>query len=48
MKLNLFFIAMDLITLLAYPILFVRGKLRQFSKLKENATLDNLLVTAGR
>jgi NADH:ubiquinone oxidoreductase subunit 3 (subunit A) len=33
MKLNLLFIVMDLLTILAYPIVFVYGKLRQFSKL---------------
>jgi hypothetical protein len=32
MKLNLFFIVMDLLTLLVYPIVFIHGKLRQFSK----------------
>jgi len=52
MKLNLLFIVMDLLTLLAYPIVFVHGKLRQFSKSKESLTLANLLVsgsvTAGR
>jgi len=48
MKLNLLFIAMDLLTLLAFPIVFVYGKLRQFSKLKESATLKNLPVAAGR
>ena len=45
MKLNLLFIVMDLLTLLAYPILFVYGKLRQFSRLKENMALANLLIT---
>ena len=44
MKLNLFFIVMDLLTLLAYPILFVHGKLRQFSRSKENITLTHLLI----
>ena len=48
MKLNLFFIAMDLITLLVYPILFLRGKLRQFAILKDGVTPDNSLVTVGR
>ena len=38
MKLNLLFIVMDMLTLLAYPIVFVYGKLRQFSKSKENVT----------
>jgi hypothetical protein len=36
MKLNLLFLAMDLLTLLAYPILFVYGKLHQISKSKES------------
>ena len=39
MKLNLLFIVMDLLTLLAYPIVFVQGKLRQFSKSKESILL---------
>ena len=39
MKLNLFFIIMDLLTLLAYPVVFVYAKLRQFSKLKEGFNL---------
>ena len=46
MKLNLFFVVMDLLTLLAYPIVFVYGKLHQFSRPKETAPLANLLVTA--
>ena len=45
MKLNLLFIIMDLLTLLAYPIVFVHGKLRQFSKSKESIPLANILVT---
>jgi hypothetical protein len=32
MKLNLIFIVMDLLIFLAYPILFVYGKLRVYSK----------------
>jgi hypothetical protein len=48
MKLNLLFIVMDLLTIVAYPIVFVHGKLRQFSKLKESVTLKNLLAAAGR
>jgi hypothetical protein len=52
MKLNLLFIVMDLLTLLAYPIVFVHGKLRQFSKLKEGIPQVNLLapvpVKSGR
>jgi hypothetical protein len=43
-KLNLLFIIMDLLTLLAYPIVFAHGKLRQFSKSKESIPLANLLV----
>jgi NADH:ubiquinone oxidoreductase subunit 3 (subunit A) len=35
MKLNLFFIIMDLLTILAYPFAFVYYKLHQFSKLQE-------------
>jgi hypothetical protein len=48
MKLTLIFITMDLLTVLAYPVVFVHGKLRQFLKSKERSTLDNLLVAAGR
>ena len=47
MKLNLIFIVMDLLTILAYPFVFVYGKLRQFSKSKEVSLLNNLLVTSG-
>lgn len=34
-KLSLFFIAMDLLTLLVYPVFFVFDKLYQFVKVKE-------------
>jgi hypothetical protein len=44
MKLNLLFILMDLLTLLAYPIVFVHGKLRQFSRSEESISPVNLLV----
>jgi len=44
MKLNLLFIVMDLLTLLAYPLVFLYGKLRQSSKIKGNNVLANLLV----
>jgi hypothetical protein len=44
MKLNLLFIIMDSLNLLAYPIVFAYGKLRQFSKSEESITLANLLV----
>ena len=40
-RLNLLFIAMDLLTLLVYPIVFVYEKLRQFSKSKEGISLAN-------
>ncbi len=35
MKLNVIFIVMDLLTILAYPFVFVYYKLRKFLKLKE-------------
>jgi len=44
MKLSLLFIVMDLLTLLAYPIVFVHGKLRQFSNSRENLPLAKLFV----
>ena len=47
MKLNLLFIALDLLTLLAYPIVFAHGKIRQFSKLRKSITPANLLVTGS-
>jgi hypothetical protein len=42
MKLNLLFIVMDLFTLLAYPFVFMHGKLGQFSK--ESVPVPNILV----
>jgi hypothetical protein len=42
LKLNLLFIIMDLLTLLAYPIVFVYGIIRLFSKPKESIALVNL------
>ena len=47
MKLNLLFLVMYVLTLLAYPIVFVYGKLRQFSKSKESIHLANLSVPAS-
>lgn len=35
MKLYILFMAMDLLTLLAYPFVFMHGRLRQFSKATE-------------
>jgi hypothetical protein len=43
-KLKLLFIAMDLLTLLAYPVLFGYGKIYRFLKAKEDGVLTNLLV----
>jgi hypothetical protein len=40
LKLNLLFIVMDLLTMLAYPIVFLHGKLHQLAKSKETITLD--------
>ena len=47
MKLNLLFFIMDLLTILAYPFVFLHGKLRQLSKSKEKTASDRLLVTIG-
>jgi hypothetical protein len=44
MKLHFLFIVMDVLTLLAYPIVFVHGKLRQFAKSRESVPVPNLLV----
>jgi len=43
MKLNLT-ILMELITLLAYPIVFVQSNLRSFSRSKERIPVANLLI----
>ena len=44
MKLSLLFLVMELLTLLAYPIVFVHGRLHQFSKLKERIPVSNLSI----
>jgi hypothetical protein len=44
MKLNSIFILMELITLLAYPIVFVQSKLSSFSRSKERIPVANLLI----
>jgi len=44
LKLNLFFIAMDLLTLLVYPVIFVYGKIYRFVKTKKNIVPPNSLV----
>lgn len=46
MKLNLLFIVMDLLTILVYPLVFMHGKLHQFSKARNVLVTD--LVTPGR
>ena len=43
-RLSLLFVAMDLLTLIVHPIVFVYGKLRQFSKSAEDIALANFLV----
>ncbi|HEX2994152.1 MAG TPA: hypothetical protein VHP14_04990 [Anaerolineales bacterium] len=44
MRLNLFFIVMYLLTVLAYPIVFVHGKIRQFLNSRENVPLADVVV----
>lgn len=44
MKLSLLFIVMELLTLLAYPIVFVHGRLDRFSKSKERIPVSNLSI----
>ena len=44
MKLNLIFILMQLITLLAYPIVFVQSKLRPFSRSRESIPVPDLPI----
>jgi hypothetical protein len=44
MKLNLLFIVMYLLTVLAYPVMFVYGKLSQLSGSKEGIPLADLLA----
>lgn len=44
MRLKLFFILMDLLTILAYPFVFVHGKLCQSSNSRANIPLENLFV----
>ena len=44
MKLNLIFIVMELLTLLAYPIVFVHSKLGLFLKSKESIPVPNLSI----
>ncbi len=46
-KLTMLFIVMDLLTLLAYPIIFAYGKLRQLSKPKAGIVQAKLLITGS-
>lgn len=41
MRLNLLFVALDALTLLAYPLVYVYSKFRQFSKSKEVSLLTD-------
>jgi hypothetical protein len=43
-KLNLIFIAMDLLSLLVYPIIFVHEKLRRLSRSNGNIAPGNVLA----
>ena len=47
MKLSLLFIVMDVLTLLAYPIVFAHGKLRQFAKPKKGDALASVPIPVG-
>ena len=47
MKLTLLFIVLDLLTVLAYPIVYVDGILRRFSKAKEKIKTANGLFTGS-
>lgn len=47
MKLNLLFIVMDFLISLAYPFVFVYGKLRQFSKSRETINPTNSITTGS-
>lgn len=48
MKLNLIFIVMDVLTVLAYPIVYMYGKLRLLAKSRESITLANRLPLGSR
>jgi hypothetical protein len=47
MKLNLIFIVIDLFTIVAYPFVFLHGKLLRFSKARGRVPLANGLVTGS-
>ena len=46
MKLNLLFIVMDLFIILAYPFVFLHGKLRHFSKAR-NVFVSGPIITGS-
>ncbi len=46
MKLTLYFVAMDLLTLLIYPLVYVHGVFNRFLNRKEKATQANALSLA--
>lgn len=43
MKLNIFFIVMDVFTILAYPFVFIHGKLHQFLEARTVSAIALLL-----
>ena len=43
MKLNLLFIVMDLFIMLAYPFVFLYGKIRQFSKARNVSVIGPVI-----
>jgi len=40
MKLSLFFLAMEVLTMLSYPVLYVYGKFRQWTRSMRNQTVQ--------
>lgn len=44
MKLNLLFLAMEILTVLAYPVLFVYAILRRVSKFRQDIAVAKLWV----
>jgi hypothetical protein len=47
MKLYLFFMMMDLLTVLAYPIVFLHGKFKKFSRSRKSIAQPHLLVAVS-
>ena len=52
MKLSLLFMVLEVLTLLAYPIVYVHGRLHRFAKSRERIPVSNLSmivpVTSGK